>query len=61
MLPLRKEKEKFNALDDASDIQVPVQIIVAALKIKITRTKKIKGDCCIYRHNFKLKKNQMEQ
>ena len=56
MLPLRKEKEKFNALDDASDIQVPVQIIVGSLKIKVTRTKKIKGDCSSYRHNFKLKK-----
>ena len=42
MLPLRKEKKKCNPLDDASDIQVPVQIIVASLKIKITRTKILK-------------------
>ena len=42
MLPLRKEKKKCNSLDDASDIQVPVQIIVASLKIKITRTKILK-------------------
>ena len=35
-----KKMNKFNRLDDALDIQVQVQIIVASLKIKIARTKK---------------------
>ena len=61
MLPLRTKKERVNRLGDALDIQVQVQIIVASLKIKLTRTKKIHGACCSYRNYFKLKKNQMEQ
>ena len=50
MLPLQKKKKRFNRLDDALDVQVQVQITVASLKIKLTRTKKIHGACCSYRN-----------
>ena len=56
MFPLRK-KRKDLILGEVLDIQVHVQIIVASLKIKLTRTKKIHGAYCSYKNYFKLKKN----
>ena len=58
--PITDKKKKINGLDDASDIQVQIQKISASLKIKLARTKKIHGGCCIYSHYFKLKKKHFQ-